>query len=253
MPTPDPKARFSDRVDNYVRYRPSYPASAVDWLLQRAGLGPGTRVADVGSGTGILTALLLERGLVVDAVEPNDAMRAAAEARLADRPGFHSINASAESTALADRSVALVVAAQAFHWFDPPRFAEEARRVLTPGGKVALVWNTRRTAGSPFAERYEALLQTHGTDYRAVHHHQLGDREFDAFFTRGHERASFPYAQHFGYHALEGRLLSSSYAPPPGHPDHLPMLAALRELFEDTAEDGRVAFAYDTQVYVGQI
>lgn len=253
MPESDPTKRFSDRVEDYARYRPSYPAAAVDWLIERAGLVPGGEVADVGAGTGISARLLLERGLTVSAVEPNDAMRGAAEAALGGLPGFTAVAGTAEATTLPEASVDLVLAAQAFHWFDAVAFAAEAARILRPGRAVALMWNTRLTTGSPFAEGYEALLLDHGTDYRKVHHHRLTEADFGSFFAGAYETAAFPYAQRFDFPALRGRLLSSSYTPPPGHRDHGSMLDALALLFEQTAEGGEVVFAYETEVYVGRV
>ena len=131
--------RFSSRVENYIKYRPSYPAAVLELLSSRCGLGAGSVVADVGSGTGILTELLLETGAAVFAVEPNLAMREAAERNLNDYGRFRSIDGTAEATTLAQSSVDLITASQAFHWFDHPRFFDEVRRIARPGAVVA-VW-----------------------------------------------------------------------------------------------------------------
>src|SRR5438445_9767149 len=141
----DPRARFSDRVDAYVRYRPGYPIDVVRTLEREIGIHPSkTRVVDVGSGTGISADLFLREGYAVVGVEPNAAMRIAAEQLLASSARFQSIEGSAEATTLSDASVDLVVAAQAFHWFDRIAAGLEMQRILAPGGAVALVWNDRK-------------------------------------------------------------------------------------------------------------
>jgi SAM-dependent methyltransferase len=209
-------------------------------------------VADVGSGTGIFAGPLLEMGCVVYGVEPNGEMRAEAERRFAHRPAlFHSVSATAEATTLADRSVDLVVAAQAFHWFDPAKFGAECRRILRPGGRAALVWNTRRVSGTPFLEAYEALLNEYGTDYAAVRHDRGDPQRLNQFFAGGFERRTFPNEQRLDEAGLRGRLLSSSYTPGPHDPRRPDMLAALKQLFDRFQQGGAVTIAYDTELYFG--
>ncbi len=248
----DSKERFSDRVENYVRYRPSYSPAAVGFLREAAGLTPGWVVADVGSGTGISTRLLLENGNTVFAVEPNAAMRGAAERLLAGFSGFRSVDGAAERTTLPDASVDLILAGQAFHWFDPTPTREEFRRILRPGGWVVLMWNTRHLRGTPFLDGYERLLHEFGCDYQSVRCENVSDAAIGRFLAPGWRLGSFPNAQQFDYPGLEGRLLSSSYAPGPDHPRHAPMLAALRRLFDQTNIGGKVTIQYDTQVYLGR-
>ncbi len=169
----DVEARFSDRVADYAKHRPSYPAAAIDFVLRTLALGPGSSAADLGSGTGIFAELLLARGVSVRAVEPNRPMREAAERTLFAREGFSSHDGTAERTGLEDRSVDAVVAAQAFHWFDPASARRECERILRPrasGSNVALVWNARRESGTPFLEGYEALLMEGAVDYAEVRH-----------------------------------------------------------------------------------
>jgi SAM-dependent methyltransferase len=211
-------------------------------------------VADVGSGTGILTGLLLERGCRVLAVEPNREMRAAAERRLGGDERFTSVAGRAEETGLAPASVDLVTAGQAFHWFDAARAREEFRRILRPGGVVALLWNDRKVDATPFLRAYEALLRRFGTDYAEVQHRTAKAQEVEAFFGPGrHAVAVFPGRQDLDLEGLRGRLLSSSYVPEAGHPDHEPMLAALGEIFAAHERDGTVALEYDTVVYHGRL
>ncbi len=251
---PDPRERFSGRVDAYVRSRPGYPAELVPLLRREAGLLPAHSVADVGSGTGILTRLFLDAGHEVYAIEPNEGMRAAAEKAFAGRPLFRSVDGSAEATTLPAASVDLAAAGQAFHWFDREAARVEFARILRPPGNAALIWNDRRTSGSAFAEGYEALLRRHGTDYGAVDHKNLGPGVFESFFRPGPwRRFALPNLQWFDEEGLRARVLSSSYTPPPGDPRHAPMMEELGELFRDTARDGAVIMDYETTVYVGTV
>jgi SAM-dependent methyltransferase len=253
MPSANATTRFSDRVENYVRYRPGYPPEVLDVLRAETGLAPGQAVADVGSGTGISAKLFLDAGHPVFAVEPNAEMRAAAEAMLGADPRFRSVAGSAEATTLPDASVDYVVAAQAFHWFHPAAVGPEWRRILRPGGWMVLLWNTRQTDSTPFLRAYEALLHEHGTDYTAVNHENVTDESLRAVLGEGYARRVVPSAQVFDFEGLKGRLLSSSYAPNVDHPGHGPMLAALERIFSEHQQDGRVRFEYDTEIYFGRV
>lgn len=246
--------RFTDRVANYVKFRPGYPDAVLDLLKRITGLSADSIVADIGSGTGISSEFLLRSGCTLYAVEPNREMRTAAEQHLAGHPRFHSVDGSAKATTLADHSVDLICAAQAFHWFQGEETSAEFKRILKPGGWVALIWNVRLLDTSPFLRGYEALLLQFGTDYQVVRHENIGDTELGAVFgDGGFERHSFPSSQVFDFEGLKGRLLSSSYAPPPGHPQHDAMLEELRRLFEATGQEGKVSFDYETQVFLGQL
>ena len=246
-----PTQRFSSRVGNYSRFRPSYPAEVLDILKQECGLAPGTVVADVASGTGIFTRLLLENRNQVFGIEPNEAMRLAGEEYLAGYPKFTSIAGAAEYTTLPDTSVDVITAAQAAHWFDRDKAIAEFRRILKPGGYLALLWNDRRTDASGFGRDYEELLLKHGTDYAEVKRRDAASQNF--FGDIEHQKRVLRNFQEFDYPALEGRLLSSSYTPPPNHASHEPMLAHLRRVFETHQQAGVVRMEYDTNLYFGQI
>lgn len=244
-----PAERFGNRVSDYVSGRPSYPDEAVDWLTATFGLKPGASIADVGAGTGISAELLLRHGFAVAAVEPNEAMREAAVARLSGNPRFRAVAAPAEATTLPAASMDAVVAAQAFHWFDRDKFRAECARILRPGGFVALLWNVRRLSGTQFAADYEALLREFGTDYLKVRHENVTEDELAAFFGRPFKQRSFDNVQFLDDLGLRARLLSSSYVPAAGHPHHPAMLAALAALFERHRRNGRVEMEYDLRVY----
>lgn len=247
--------RFGNRVDDYVRWRPGYPAELAPWLMNRCGLMTGDAVADVGSGTGLFSRELLQQGLRVTGVEPNAPMREAGDRFLAGFGAhFHSRAGTAEATGLAEASVRLITLAQAFHWVRPAEARTEFARVLQPGGHVALVWNVRRE-DTPFLEGYEALLQRHAPEYA----HSGVPAQADlavirAFFAPADfVQHCFPYAQLFDREGLRGRLLSSSYAPAAGTTGHEPMLAELDALFDACQRDGRVSFDYDTRVFLGKL
>ncbi|HLL90085.1 MAG TPA: class I SAM-dependent methyltransferase [Tepidisphaeraceae bacterium] len=251
-PVPDATTRFTDRVNDYVKYRPTYPLEVIDFLRVHAALSPAHVVADVGSGTGISAELLLRNGNVVFGVEPNADMRAAAERSLRAYTNFYSVGGRAEATTLADGSVDLVVAAQAFHWFDLGPTATEFRRILRPGGHVVLLWNDRKTGGTPFLEGYERLLLAHAIDYRQVNHSNVTSADVDAFTGGPVVRGTFANAQHMDLDGLLGRARSSSYLPRPGQPGHDALMAGLRTLFKETQQGGRVTIEYVTEVYVAR-
>ena len=253
MPAQDATSRFSSRVEKYVRYRPSYPKEVLDLLRTQCGLSSASVIADVASGTGIFTRMLLENGNRVFGVEPNPDMRRAGEEYLAAFSRFSSVAGSAEVTTLADRSVDMVTAAQAAHWFDRVKARQEFVRILKPGGWAVLIWNERQTDSTPFLRDYEKLLLTYGTDYQEVRHERTTD-EIAGFFTPSlFQSAVLEMRQDCDYDALEGRLLSSSYVPAPGNPGYDPMLRELRMIFETHQRDGHVVLAYVTRVYHGQI
>ena len=248
-----PADRFSNRVRDYVGGRPGYPDEVVAWLAQTFELEYSASIADVGAGTGISAALFLRHGYDVVAVEPNDAMRQAAIAALGANPRFRAVAAPAEATTLPAASVDVVVAAQAFHWFDRRRFRAECLRILKPRGVVALLWNVRRLEGSSFAADYEALLREFGTDYLAVRHENVSDEELAAFFERPFDRRVLDNVQRLDREGLRARLLSSSYVPAAGDPRHEPMLVALESLFQSHQRDGRIAMEYDLRVYASRL
>lgn len=251
-PDPGSTSRFSNRVENYIRYRPDYPDELLSCLSREAGLNTDWVIADIGSGTGILSKKFLNAGNPVYGVEPNDEMRTAAEQLLRGYRGFKSVKGTAEATRLPAASIDMAVAGQAFHWFDIDRARTEFLRILNPGGCVALVWNTRKTDTTPFLVEYERLLQDLSIDYRQVDHRNVTGESLARFF-RGFRKRVFPNMQEFDFEGLSGRLLSSSYAPLPGHPNFAPMMRALNRIFHQHQVNGAVRFDYDTELYFGQI
>jgi SAM-dependent methyltransferase len=250
----DAKNRFSNRVADYLRYRPHYPEGVLDFLRSQSHLSPAHTIADIGSGTGFLSELFLRNGNPVFGVEPNQEMREAGEEYLAAYPRFSSIKGSAEVTTLPDSSVAFVSVGQAFHWFKPQPTRREFARILRPDGWVAIVWNDRTLSTTGFAVSYEELLVRFGTDYSRVKDSYPQTKDIRAFF--GHEKFlthQFPNSQHFDLESLRGRLRSSSYVPTEGDPNFAPMMAALDALFAAHQQDGRVLMEFSTWVHLGQL
>jgi SAM-dependent methyltransferase len=213
---------------------------------------PAHSVADIASGTGIWTKMLLQNGNPVFGVEPNPDMRQAGERLLSGFPTFTSLAGNAEATTLPDASVDFVTAAQAAHWFDRERARREFSRILKANGWLVLLWNEREVDTTPFLRDYEQLLLTYGTDYEEVRHERTTDAVNEFFDPAPYVERVYPMRQEFDYAGLEGRLLSSSYTPGPGHPKHEPMLRELRRIFEERSAGGRVAFHYKTRVYFGK-
>jgi ubiquinone/menaquinone biosynthesis C-methylase UbiE len=242
--------RFSDRVEQYARYRPRYPEALSHLLLSKIPL-PAT-VADIGSGTGILTDQLLRTGYQVIAVEPNEPMRKAAEQKLATRPAFRSIDGTAEQTNLPARTADLITCAQSFHWFDREKCRTEFDRILRPNGLIALIWNDR-AKNDPLMVRYDDVLTKLVPEYLDCSHRRVSKPDIEAFFS-AHSFELFSFANHQSLTQEEflGRLISSSYVPLSGEPGHDELIEACNDLFDQFAKDGVLRFLYETQVYLGR-
>lgn len=255
--------RFSDRVDNYIKFRPDYPVEIIAFLKQQGFLKKESVIADIGSGTGISAELFLKEGNTVLGVEPNKEMREAAERLLKGYSNFKSINGTAESTTLENKSVDLIVAGQAFHWFDKEKSKAEFKRILKPNGVVVLMWNDRRTDSTQFLQAYEDFIKMFATDYLQVNHKNIDEKIFNNFFARQNDSVglgksdykmeSFLNYQYFDLDGLKGRILSSSYMPAQGHKDFDLMMSVLKKIFTRFAENDKVTIEYDTKIYYGKL
>ncbi len=249
----DNTQRFSNRVENYVQYRPRYPQELFETLRAKYQLSKTSIVADIGSGTGFLAEGFLRLDCFVYGVEPNQPMREAGERLLQKYPGFRSVAGTAEETTLAGASIDFVTAGQAFHWFDPEKARGEFQRLLKPSGWVVLVWNERRGSRYPLGDDYEKLLEIVATDYATVTHKRYDNQVKSAFLDKEFQTETFENSQSFDFEGLKGRLLSSSYAPVAGQPGHERMLVELRKIFDVHQIDGRVDFLYETNLYYGRL
>jgi SAM-dependent methyltransferase len=250
----DAKQRFSNRVADYIRYRPGYPIAVRDLLRAECGLRPGHVIADIGSGTGFLSEVFLKNGNRVFGVEPNEAMRQAGEEYLASYDGFISIDGSAEATTLGDSSVDFVTAGQAFHWFEPEAARKEFVRILRPNGWLVVVWNERLSDVSPCMRDYELLLQKYGRDYTQVTESYPTPDHMRAFFAANpYEERDVPNVQEFDLEGFGGRLRSSSYIPTPEDPKFALMMEELNEVFRRHQQNGVVRMDYKTRIYYGRL
>ena len=245
--------RFSNRVDNYIKFRPDYPVEILSFLKQKGFLYKESVIADIGSGTGISSEFFLKEGNTVFGVEPNKEMREAAERLLSGYTNFKSVDARAENTSLENNSVDLIIAGQAFHWFDKEKCKEEFKRILKPSGIVVLMWNDRRTDTTQFLEAYEDFIKMFATDYLQVNHKNIDEKIFNNFFKNHYQMESFLNYQYFDLDGLKGRILSSSYMPAEGHKDFDFMMSVLKKIFTRFQDDGKVTIEYDTKLFYGQL
>lgn len=243
----NPTSRFSNRVENYVKYRPSYPDAIVEFLEKNIGLKKDQRIVDVGSGTGIFSELFLKHGYRVVGIEPNDEMREAAEKKLSVYPGFISKDNRAEQIGLRKQSVDLITVAQAFHWMDPAITKKEFLRIVKPGGHIVLAWNLR-LKNTPFLEAYNNLKTQFGTDYKSSK--MVNEDSIKSFYApMKMKEASFDNMQLLDFEGLKGQLLSTSYIPLPGHQDYEKMIEHLVKLFIVHNDKGFVKMEYETKMY----
>ena len=247
----DATKRFSNRANDYVKYRPGYPVRAIRYLCER-GINADAVVADVGSGTGILSKLLIPYARHVFGVEPNAAMRSEAEEVLGRLEKFTSIAGTAEDTGLPDSFIDVIVVAHAFHWFDQEAAVKEFKRIAKKPALLAVLWNTRLD-DTLFLRDYENLLETFGTDYRQVDHRKIEERQLEEYFLSDFEKQEFGNEQVLDKDGLKGRLLSCSYVPKPGETDHDQLIRRAEEIFDEHQENGAVVLRYSTQVYSGLI
>jgi len=250
----DPTKRFSDRVENYVKFRPSYPIELINHLKKIGIITTGQNIADIGSGTGIFSKLLLNTDNYVYAVEPNKEMRNAAEKSLKSTPNFISVDGTAENTTLEENSIDIITAAQCFHWFDLQKTKKEFFRILKQNGYIIIIWNVRNSEESPFLIEYENLLKAHCPDYSQVNSGNIGFEKIMNFINpENTQKFSCQNVQIFDFDGLKGRLKSSSYTPSEEQPEYPMLMEDLEKLFKKFQLNGNVQFLYDCKMYCGPI
>lgn len=249
----DPTQRFSNRVEDYARYRPGYPPQVLETLRRDCGLTAASVIADVGCGTGILSRLFCQAGNQVYGVEPNALMLDEASKTLREYPNFVPVHGQAETTTLKAGLVDLITAAQSFHWFDPVVARREFARILKPGGWVVLLWNERRMDATPFMVVYEQFLVRFGVDYHKVKPLWNKNSLPEFFGDKKSRTAVFDNPQVLDREGLTGRILSASYMPHRGHPNYAPMLGAIDNLFDEYQEGSKVTLEQETRMFFGRL
>lgn len=244
---------FSNKVENYVRYRPHYPKEIIPFLRSKVGLTDRSIIADIGSGTGISSEIFLENGNTVYAIEPNKEMRVAAEEIHKKDKTFISVNATAEKTSLPEHSVDLIIAGQAFHWFDKVQAKKEFQRILTSNGYLVLIWNDRKEE-SHFQQAYEQMLIEFIPDHEKINYSKVSEHTVETLFSpNSYFHQSFPNSQSFTFEGLKGRLLSSSFAPSEHEKNFKPMMSRLEKIFKEFNINGQIEFEYICNLYCGKI
>jgi len=248
-----PTERFSKAANYYHKYRPGYPAEIVVFLKDNIGLNPSSIIADIGSGTGILSELFLKNGNTVYAVEPNMEMHKESVKNFLNYKKFYPVYGQAEMTGLDSDSIDVITAGQAFHWFEPAGTSLEFGRILKTGGYVVLIWN-KRSNDDEFSIKYEALLKNYCVEYNRVNH-SLIDYKYikNTFSINDIYEQVFPNQQIMNYDMLSGRLLSCSYAPDSNNPDFKEFFDRLRKLYDEYNENDMIIFKYKTYVYYFQL
>lgn len=249
----NPTTRFSNRAENYLKYRPHYPEAIIKYLKTENVLKNDSVIADIGSGTGFSSELFLKNGNTVYGVEPNKEMREAGENYLSEYKNFTSINGTAENTTLDKNSIDIITAGQAYHWFDINKFKKEIKRIAKVNVYTVLFWNIRNLKNAGFSNDYENLLNEFGTDYKQVGHHNISKGNYNEFFEGEFHSDKFDNEQWVDFEGLKGRLLSSSYVPEKNHPNYIPMIEKLKEMFHKHQVSGQLEFNYVTEVYWGRI
>ena len=251
MSEKDPTKRFSDRVENYVKYRPSYPEKIIEELFAKGVITQNSVIADIGSGTGKFSELLVRKGVKVFGIEPNDDMRKAGEEFLSNYSIFQSIAGTAEATNLPNKSIDVITAAQAFHWFRIEETQKEFTRILKPNGYIVLIWNDR-DSDDAFQKEYDKLIVEHCPEYRINDHRNISHNDLEIFYkTDKITQFKCEYNQSFDFESLRGRLESSSYTPASDHENYQPMITKLKEIYNKYQKNGQVKFVYRTVMTYG--
>ena len=244
--------RFSNRVDNYVKYRPSYPIQLIDYLVSEIGVNKESTISDIGSGTGIFSKLLINKVKTIYCIEPNNEMRQYSEEIFKSYNNCHVNNGTAEATELEDNSIDFITVAQAFHWFNIRKTMKEFRRITKLNGIMILIWNNRLT-NTKFLNMYEYGLKKYANDYNEVNNKNISEAEIRKCYNSDMKRVTFNNFQEFDFVGVMGRLLSSSYAPLEGTENYKRLREIIKEAYDKGAINGKVRFNYETELYWGTL
>lgn len=246
--------RSPSMVENYLRFKPNYPRKLIDFLYDDCGFSWESVIADIGSGTGTFTRLLLEKGSRVVGIEPNREMRETAERILCDEfPRFVSLDATAENTTLSDVSIHHIVCAQSFHFFNIDKCKKEFARILRPGGSVALIRSRPVVDNDEFSHEYEALVRRYSND-EGNNRTKINENLFSDFFPASSFLVfSLPDQLILDFEALKGRMLFFSDMPALGEKGYHELIEELEILFELYNQSGKVVLKYKTEAYAGKL
>lgn len=243
--------RFTRVSSIYDTYRPGYPKTILDILMSEISFSEKEIVADIGSGTGKLSSLFLENGNFVYGIEPNDLMRSEAERKFHNEKRFKSMKGSAEETGLNDKAVSIVAAGQSFHWFNQSLAKIEFKRILQPGGHIALIWNTRKPNGSEVNADFEDICMQYSNGYHGSGSLGIDETSIRSFFSGDFIYKSIKSSQIMDFDGLLGRYMTASYSLKKGDPLFHEVFERMQDIFKKHSIDNRVELVYDTETYIG--
>ncbi|MEE1013816.1 MAG: class I SAM-dependent methyltransferase [Clostridia bacterium] len=241
--------RFDGKGEIYAKARPKYATELFEYMKSELNIPQGSVFADIGSGTGIFTEQLLEKGYRVYAVEPNEDMRKQAEAKLSNNNFFVSVNGTDSNTNIADNSVDYISIAQAFHWFDADAFRKECNRILKPNGKIMIVYNSRDID----AACTKALAELR-SEYNSEFHgfsNGISDEKCKAFFNGNCDVFRMDNSQSYDKQGYVNRVLSSSYSLCEGDEKYEEYLKEINQIFDKYSVDGLLTVPTYTVAYIG--
>lgn len=247
---------FSGKFSNYSKYRPGYPQNLLRLMEEHNALTPVTVVADIGSGTGIMSQLFLENGNTVYGVEPNDEMRQYSSISFRTYPNFHSVKGTGENTGLHDNSVGLVVCAQSFHWLNPDSVKKEFQRILIDQGHVGLIWNDKTQEENSFNSDYESIckrFKKFRPKYSSSGGTLIDHNIIDNFFKGSYKKMELENHQDLTLEGVMGRYSSTSYAIGPEEAGYESLVTEMKEAFRKYQNDGRVRIQYITKIFLGRV
>lgn len=247
------KEFFSGRAKDYDAGRPSYSQLLIESLYNDVGFTPESVIADIGSGTGKFAKQLLEKGSSVICVEPNGDMGRIARRVLSAYAKASFTDGDASDTKIQSAAVDFITAAQAFHWFDVDGFKNEGRRILKPGGKVVLVWNSRDETAEISAE-LRAVFSEHCPRFAG----QSGgmkkdDEKIIRFFDGKYTVTEFNNPIAFDRSRFIARSLSASYSIKEGEPGFESYISRLNDFFDKHVKDGILTMPNKSVAYIGRI
>lgn len=249
----DARGKFSGRGEFYAKSRPSYSGKLIDALYSDYGFSDKSVIADVGAGTGKFSVLLAKRGSQVICVEPNADMRAKLAEAVKPFPGCRVLTGSAEETGIPPKTADFVTAAQAFHWFDCEKFKRECKRIMKPGGKVVLVWNTRELDADVTLES-QAVYEKYCPGFTGFSAGMHGSEDMiNLFFSKGFDKICFESPLNFDEEGFINRSISSSFSLRPGDEKFEEYIDAVREVFSKYQSGGRITVPNTATAYIGKI